>query len=201
MQSVLESAILHYSLLLQNVADEVAKPLTLIFTKSLNESKLPEDWKRANITAIYKKGARNEASNYRPVSLTSVVCKILEAIIKEKLTRFLQDKQWIVNEQHGFVSGRSCLTNLLETLEKWTEYLDAGHSLDVVYLDHRKAFDTIPHKRLLTKVSQAGVSGKVLHWIKAFLPDREMKVTVNGSASVWVPVTSGGTTALPNLRQ
>ena len=103
-----------HPLLLQNVADEVAKPLTLIFTKSLNESKLPEDWRRANITAIYKKGARNEASNYRPVSLTSVVCKILEAIIKEKLTRFLQDKQWIVNEQHGFVSGGSCLTNLFK---------------------------------------------------------------------------------------
>ena len=115
----------------------------------------------------------------------------MEAIIKEKVTHLLEDKKWIVTKQHGFVSGRSCLTNLLETFEKWTEYLDAGHGLDVVYLNYRKAFDTVPHKRLLTKVLQAGISGKILNWIKAFLANRRMKVTVNGSSSVWAAVTSG----------
>jgi len=77
------------------------------------------------------------------------------------------------------VRGRSCLTNLLEAFENWTELLDEGHGIDIIYLDYRKAFDTVPHKRLLSKVQQAGIGGKVLNWIKAFLSDREMRVVVN----------------------
>jgi hypothetical protein len=180
-----------HPLLLRSVAEEVAKPLTLIFVKSFETGDLPHDWRQANITPIYKKGPKNEAGNYRPISLTSVVCKILERIIKENLTQFLERKGQITLKQHGFVNGRSCLTNLLEVFEKWTEYLDAGNGFDVVYLDYRKAFDTVPHRRLLTKIQQAGIGCKVLNWIEAFLQDREMRVVVNGQWSPWAPVTSG----------
>ena len=180
-----------HPLLLQMVADEVAKHLTLIFVKSFNESKLPEDWRRANRPAICRKGARNEARNYRPVSLTSVVCKILEAIIQEKNNAFPGRQEVDSHQTTWICHGRSCLTNLLETLEKWTEYLDAGHGLDVIYLDYRKVFDTVLHKKLLKKVLKAGISGKVLNWIKAFLLERKIKVTVNGSFLVWASVTSG----------
>jgi len=152
---------------------------------------LPHDWKQANISPIYKKGPRNVAGNYRPVSLTSVVCKILETLIKETMIRFLEDRAVITAKQHGFVSGRSCLTNLLESFENWTEFLDEGHGVDIIYLDYRKAFDTVPHKRLLTKISQAGIGGKVLNWIRAFLTDREMRVMVNKQFSAWAPVISG----------
>jgi len=105
----------------------------------------------SKLTSLMK-GARNEARNYRPVSLTSVVCKILEAIIKQAIVQFLDDRQTITPKQHGFVCGRSCLTNLIEVFENWTESLDEGYGVDVIYLDYRKAFDTVPRKRLMTKL-------------------------------------------------
>ena len=118
-----------HSLFLRNTSEEVANPFTQIFNKSITESELPYDWKQANISPIYKKGARNEAGNYRPISLTSVVCKMLEAIIKESMTQFLGERQWITPKQHGFVSGRSCLTKLLEVFDNWTMFLDEGHGV------------------------------------------------------------------------
>jgi len=180
-----------HPLFLHNTAEEVAGPLTLIFKKSLAEGILLHDWKRANITPIYKKGARNEAGNYRPVSFTSVVCEILEVMIKDSMLQFLVESQWLTLKHHGFVSGRLCLTNLLESFENWSELLDEGHGIDVIYLDYRKAFDTVPHKRLLTKVQQGGIGGRVLNRIKAFLSDREMSVVVNKHFFAWAPVVSG----------
>ena len=89
------------------------------------------------------------------------------------------------------MKGRSCLTNLLETFESWTYELDEGYGIDVIYLDYRKAFDTVPHQRLIYKLSQLGITGKVLAWIKEFLNDRFMKVNVRGSCSQWALVISG----------
>lgn len=180
-----------HPLLLRNVAEQISRPLTILYNKSINSGEVPEDWRKANIIPIYKNGPRNEPGNYRPVSLTSVVCKILERIIKERLTHYLDEKKHISPNQHGFVSHRSCLTNLLEALEKWTEYLDAGNGIDVIFLDYRKAFDTVPHKRLLSKLQQAGITGKVFNWIQAFLQSREMRVVVNGHCSSWTQVISG----------
>ena len=107
---------------------------------------MPGDWKTANIVPIFKNGDRSDRANYRPVSLTSVPCKIMESIIREKLMKFLESNDLLCKEQHGFRSGRSCLTNLLEALENWTKALDEGYGLDVVYLDYRKAFDSVPHR-------------------------------------------------------
>ena len=75
-------------------------------------------------------------------------------MIKEAMIHFLKERAVITSKQHGFVSGRSCLTNLLEAFENWTEFLDEGHGVNIIYLDYRKAFDTVPHKRLLTKICQ-----------------------------------------------
>ena len=119
------------------------------------------------------------------------MCKILERVIKEQLTNHLDYKKQISSYQHGFVSHRSCLTNLLEAFEKWTEYLDAGNGIDIIFLDYRKAFDTVPNQRLLTKLHQAGITGKILNWIKSFLQHREMRVVVNGHCSSSTQVTSG----------
>jgi hypothetical protein len=109
------------------------------------------DWKRANVTAIYKKGCRETAGNYRPVSLTSHVCKVLESTIWDSIVDHLDRNKLIYKTQHGFVRGRSCLTNLLEFLEDVTEYVDQGSPVDVIYLDLQKAFDKVPHQRLLKK--------------------------------------------------
>ena len=95
------------------------------------------------------------------------------------------------NSHHGFKEGRSCLTNLLETLEQWTKILDEGDCIDVAYLDFRKAFDLVSHKQLLYKMTKYGISGQVLGWVKAFLSDRSQKVVIRGSSSEACNVTSG----------
>ena len=106
---------------------------------------MPSDWKTADIIPIFKKGAKDDPANYGPVSLTSVTCKVMESLVKDSLNAFLQTKGSISVHQHGFMKGRYCLTNLLESLEKWTQALDEGFGVDVLYLDYRKAFDSVPH--------------------------------------------------------
>ena len=181
-----------HPLLLKTCAQSLARPLAIIFQKSYDSGQVPTDWKTAHIIPIYKKaGARSDAANYRPVSLTSVACKLMESIIKDALTHYLDVNDIISPHQHGFMSGRSCLTNLLETLECWTKALDEGSGIDVLYLDYRKAFDSVPHKRLIERLSEYGITGKLLEWIKSFLNSRKMRVCIRGSFSEWFLVLSG----------
>jgi len=180
-----------HPMFLRETAYNIALPLTLIFRKSLDEGVLPEEWKCANITPIHKKGLRSEAENYRPISLTSAVCKVLETIVKKQMTTYLDSEGIITNHQHGFVRGRSCLTNLLHVIEDWTSNLDKEYGVDVIYLDYKKAFDTVPHKRLVNKLEHLGFAGGLLNWLKAFLTNRTMRVVVNGCFSAWAVVLSG----------
>ena len=101
---------------------------------------IPQEWKRENVTAIFKKGAKWDPANYRPVSLTSQIGKIMERMIKEDIVHFLESNKLIKDSQHGFRNKRSCLTNLLEFMEKVAKYLDSGEPVDVIYLDFQKAF-------------------------------------------------------------
>jgi len=127
-----------HPMLLRETAQNIAEPLTLIFQRSVKDGRVPNDWKRTNITPIHKKGQKCQAENYRPISLTSCVCKILESVIKVQMTAYLDNKKVISDRQHSFVSGRSCLTNLLEVFEDWTKSLDEGYGIDVIYLDYKK---------------------------------------------------------------
>ena len=112
---------------------------------------MPPDWKRANITPIFKKGSKGSPGNYRPVSLTCVLCKTMESLLRDAIVKHLAKYQLIHPSQHGFMKGRSCLTNLLEYLEELTKLMDMGKSVDIVYLDFAKAFDKVPIQRLLSK--------------------------------------------------
>eukprot|EP00112_Aurelia_sp_Birch-Aquarium-sp1_P026292 Seg924.11 transcript_id=Seg924.11/GoldUCD/mRNA.D3Y31 product="LINE-1 reverse transcriptase" protein_id=Seg924.11/GoldUCD/D3Y31 len=118
---------------LKELSEELATPLTLLFNKSLLENKLPVGWKDAQITPIHKKGKKFETGNYRPVSLTSVVCKILESFVREAVLDHMKEILHVC--QHGFIQKRSCATRLLEFLDYWTSILDDGYALDVIYLD------------------------------------------------------------------
>src|SRR5664279_168719 len=180
-----------HPLLLKECATEVAEPLALIFQKSFETSSLPDDWRTANIVPIFKKSSRTDRENYRPVSLTSVPCKIMESMLKEQMLKHLDTNSIVTSVQHGFMSSRSCLTNLLESLENWTKALDDGYGIDIVYLDFRKAFDSVPHQRLLKKLKMYGITGKALEWIGSFLESRTMRVGVRNSFSDWLEVTSG----------
>jgi len=176
---------------LSALRDEMKKPLSQLFTKSLESGEIPSEWRTAHVSAIYKKKSRKKASNYRPVSLTSVPCKILESILRDKIMAHMESQSLFAPEQHGFRPGRSCVTQLLEVMETWTEIVDAGGAIDAIYFDFAKAFDTVPRERLLGKCEAYGVSGPILRWIRAFLTDRKQRVKVNGCFSEWTDVTSG----------
>ena len=176
---------------LKETASSVCFPLSTIFKDSLQSGETPDDWRKANITPIFKKGDRNDPANYRPVSLTSQVCKVMESIIRGQLFEHLKSKNLLSEEQHGFREGRSCLTNLLTTLEDWTSMLEDGDCVDVAYLDFRKAFDLVSHKHLLLKLEKHGVNGQILNWIKAFLENRKQKVVIRGCESDELDVLSG----------
>ena len=120
-----------------------------MFNRSLQEGIVPLAWKEANIVPLFKKGSRNKSVNYRPVSLTSVICKLLETIIRDHMMDFLVKHKLINPSQHGFLKARSCLTNLLCFFEEITKWVDEGSPVDVIYLDFQKAFDKVPHQRLI----------------------------------------------------
>ena len=177
--------------MLKELGQELAEPLSRIFYRSLNEGEVPEDWKTANVTPIYKKGAKSDPGNYRPVSLTSVPCRILESIIKDELMKHLTDNKLIKDSQHGFMQGKSCSTNLVEFLEKVTKTVDGGKPVDVFYLDFAKAFDKVPRERLLLKLHAKGVSGRLLNWIRIWLTNRTQQVKIGGQSSEKCEVKSG----------
>lgn len=180
-----------HPMVLQRCADVVAKPLAILFQKSYDVGKLPADWKKAIISPIFKGGSRHEAENYRPVSLTSVPCKIMESILRDDLVKSFEASDFYQGCQHGFTRGRSTLTNLLESLEAWTRLIDEGHGIDVIFLDYRKAFDSVPHQRLLHKISELGVTRRMYGWLQDFLNSRKQSVAVNGHYSSWTDVISG----------
>ncbi|XP_071881468.1 uncharacterized protein [Anas platyrhynchos] len=176
---------------LRELAEELAKPLSIIYQQSWLSGEVPADWRLANVTPIYKKGRRADPGNYRPVSLTSVPGKLMEQILLGVIMRHLKGKQAIRPSQHGFMEGRSCLTNLISFYDKVTLWVDEGKAVDVVYLDFSKAFDTVSHSILLKKLAALGLDWRTLHWVRNWLDGRVQRVVVNGAKSSWRPVTSG----------
>ena len=131
--------------MLRELAEVIAELLSIIYQCSLLTGEVPEDWRLANMTPIYKKGCREDPGNYRPVSLTSVPGKIMEQIVLRETTRHMRDNRGIRPSQHGFMKGRSCLTNLISFYDLATRLVDEGKAVDVVSLDFSKAFDSLPH--------------------------------------------------------
>ena len=126
-------------------AEEMAPKLQQIFRRSMDETEIPWQWKEAHIVPIHKGGSKAVMANYRPVALTSAICKVFEKIICVAVMSFLMRNNLISLQQHGFVRGRSCQTNMMLCLEKWTRSLDEGKSVDVTYFDYAKAFDKVSH--------------------------------------------------------
>jgi hypothetical protein len=177
--------------LLQELENEIAPVLVIIYRQSLEAGEVPEDWRNANVTPIFKKGSKADPGNYRPVSLTSVCCKILESILRDEMMEHLLANNLLNKSQHGFTPGKSCCTNLLEFLEKTTEVIDEGKPFDVVFLDFAKAFDKVPRERLLEKLRAHGIRRKTLAWIRSWLTGRKQRVVLNGEYSTWAEVLSG----------
>jgi hypothetical protein len=171
------------------------------FTESFDTSEVPTNWKDANMTPIFKKGAKGDSRNYRPVSLTAVSCKVMESIIRDDMMCHLLNNELINPSQHGFMPGRSCCTNLLEFLEKVTSVEDGGHPIDVVFLDFAKAFDKVPRERLLEKLYAHGIRGKALAWIRAMSPTKWQKLELGRHAVRSPTGECPGLDTLPGLHQ
>ena len=156
---------------LKETAQQLCAPLCILFKKSFVSSILPNTWKEAFVTPIHKKGDRSSVRNYRPISLTSPIVKILESIIKDSIQEHLISNNLILPNQHGFTAGRSCATQLLTAINYWTKTLEDGHSVDVLYFE---AFDSVPHNRLIAKLQGLGITGRLpLTWLKNFLVNRK----------------------------
>ena len=177
--------------ILKETVEQISKPLANVFNMSLQEGIVPLEWKEENIIPLFKKGSRNKSVNYRPVSLTSVICKLLETMIRDDMRDFLVKHKLINTSQHGFLKARSCLTNLLCFFEEITKWVDDGSPVDVIYLDFQKAFDKVPHQRLILKLKSHGMGNSIINWIEQWLTDRRQRVVVDGEVSSWKSVLSG----------
>ena len=145
-----------HSRLLKLLADEIAPILSVIFQHSINTGDVPIDWRQGNIAPIYKKGDKHKASNYRPVSLTSICSKLIEHIIVSNLRDHLDKHNILANEQHGFRAKRSCESQLLTFTHELFNNVSGGGQVDAVVLDFSKAFDKVPHDRLMAKLDHYG---------------------------------------------
>ena len=148
---------------------------------------LPTDWSCANVTPVHKRGSKQDPKNYCPISLTSTVVKIMGKIVHRKIMSFLNNHNKLNHSQHGFRSGHSCQTQLLETVYHWASTLDRCSSIHVVFLNFVKAYDSVPNRRLLLKLDSIGVRGNLL---KVFLTTRRQRVVINGCSFTWALVTS-----------
>ena len=134
------------------LADPLSKPLAILFNKSIKNSISPDQWLEALITAIYKKGEKNIADNYRPISLTSVFSKIFESVVRDAIVKHMNINNLFADQHHGFVPMRNWATQLLVCLEAWSKIMEESGCIDIIYTDFSKAFDSVPKLRPLRKV-------------------------------------------------
>ena len=177
--------------LLKICAPELCEVFTIFFQCSLNQGQIPDDWKRANIFPLFKKGDESNVENYRPISLTSIVCKLLEHIVHSTVMDFLDSKNFLSSLQHGFRQKKSCETQLLTTLRDFSHTLNSSGQTYAILLDFAKAFDKVDHNLLLSKINNTGICGPLFDWISSFLTNRTQSVIVDGCLSEPKPVLSG----------
>ena len=177
--------------ILKELAEEIAPILCIIYRSSLRTGSVPEDWRTAHVSPIFKKGEHYDPGNYRPVSLTSVPCKVMEHIVVSAVMTHLEENNILNRQQHGFRKKRSCESQLLELSDQVTQNLEAGLETDIVILDFAKAFDKVNHSLLVHKLEHYGIGGLTNQWINSFLSDRKQAVVVEGCKSDFTAVKSG----------
>ncbi|GAB0180640.1 mitochondrial enolase superfamily member 1 [Grus japonensis] len=166
---------------LRDLTDVIAMPFSIIFERSWKTEEVPEDWRKANVTLVFKKGKKDDPEIYRPVSLSSIPGKVMEQLILGVMNKHVEEKKVIRSGQHGFTKGKSCLTNLIAFYDGMTGWVDEGRAVDVVYLDFSKAFDTVSHNILVSKLRKSGLDEQSVRCIENWLNGRAQRVMINGT--------------------
>ena len=149
--------------MLKELAVVISKPLSMLFNNSLKMGTVPSEWKMAYIAPIHKKNDRKMVSNYRPISLTCITCKVMEKIIYQQIIDHIQINNYISDSQHGFLNSQ-----LLEIMNKWTLACDDDIQIDCIYLDFQKAFDSVSHKLLIHKLRMYIFLEPIMSWLTSF---------------------------------
>ncbi|MGL5754740.1 MAG: RNA-directed DNA polymerase [Paraclostridium sp.] len=180
-----------YPVMVKILSDTISPAICELFQASLSQALVPHEWKNATVVALHKGGKTDDIKNYRPVSLTCILCKCLEKIIRLHICDHLTKYKLLQECQHGFMKGKSCLTNLLSYLDEVSHRLNEGKKIEVCYLDFSKAFDSVNHRLLLHKLESFGITGNLCNWIKDFLVGRRFRVRIGGTLSNAEVVQSG----------
>ena len=175
----------------KELPEEVAIPVHVIFQCSLDQGQIPDCWKQGVVSPLYKNGDRHDRKNYRPVTITSVLCRVLEKIMRKQILFHLENNNIITKHQHGFTKRKSCETNLLESYDFITDMIDKGMAVDEIFLDLAKAFDKVPCQRLMFKLKEYGLNSTTLNWIESFISGRSQVVRIKGAYSRRLNVWSG----------
>ena len=174
---------------LKECSQELKSSLCELINKSLLEGTVPKEWLKSHVTPVFKSKDAQNVQNYRPISLLSIVSKMTERCIYNKIFPLLSDN--LHKLQHGFINGRSTCTQLSAFIHNVSSQMDIGEQVDVIYMDFSKAFDSVPHNLLIHKLEIHGIGGSLLQWFKSYLSDRQQRVVLDGHASDWLPVLSG----------
>ncbi|GAB0205341.1 mitochondrial enolase superfamily member 1 [Grus japonensis] len=177
---------------LRELADVVAGLFSVIFERSWKTGEVPEDWRKASVTLVFKKGKKEDPGNYRSVSLTSIPGKVMEQLILGVINKHVEEKKVIGSGQHGFTKGKACLTNLIAFYDGMTGWVDEGRAVDIVYLDFSKPFGSVSHNILTSELRKCGLDEWTVRWVEKWLNGRAQRVVISGAESSWRPVASPG---------
>ena len=187
--------------LLNKLSNYIAPNLTLLYNSSIANGLYPADWKKANVTPIYKnKGSKSEVGNYRPISILPIVGRILEKHIGNQLQQYCDISGVIPDQQFGFRKNSSCEQLLLAAMDSWIEQVADGKLVGALLLDLSKAFDSISHEQLLQELKNIGCSRVVIRWFSSFLEGRRQRVKIMDRISSWRQVERGSPRALRSVR-
>ena len=173
---------------LKECSTQISPILALIYNESLAQGNVTDDWRHANVSPVFKKGEKYDAANYRQVSLTCICCKTLEHILVSNINKHLALDSILADCQHGFRGRMSCETQLVQFVQDIISNLDGAMNrgnkqTDLIIMDFAKAFDKVPHRRLLHKLDYYGIQGSTHKWISSWLSGRSQQVVLDSQAS------------------